>query len=472
MAFTDTERSFLLGLKDIGKTKEEALNILGMSRQKMQKIQTKKETTTLEKTGEVVSDIGTGLAKGAVQTLKGIGQVGEQEIIKPLGRLLTPKKFEKRLGFAEEEPTGAEFLFPSKEVLEAKTTGEKAGKFIEEVAEFAIPWAKIGSMTKGLSLMKRAIVEGITGAGVATAQEGEVGTGTAVAGVTGVILPPLGAGIKNLFRPERLISKALWLTPTQKKVLSEISSTKINKTPAYKDIDDFALKNNLKGSREEMVEQVRDLFTKSTEAKTGVLEAIKETTENTYDELLEYLIKKYDTPWQKAVSDRIIELQWKKILTAFDLNDIRRFADKTLPKNAYSDAEPVATEGVQKLIDPIRRRLEKLDKTGEIKKQNTDIRILFKLMKDLDQSAQRVLANQIFFRTAGRVIAGGGISMAIPWAQPLAVAAGLIEAATDIPQVASGLAQMLKNIPENQATKTLENIFKAILQKGTQEIAK
>jgi hypothetical protein len=408
---------------------------------------------------------GVGFIKGGLETLKGAGELGERGI-RGLGRLVTPKRFEKRLGFSPDRPTGAEQIFPTEEALAPKTKSESVGKFVERLGEFLVPGTKIAKASKGLPVLARATLEGLTAAGVTSLQEGKIGKETAVSGVLGASIPLAGGAVKKAFRPERLISKALGLTPTQKKNITKLAQTKFKGKSIYKDVDDFALKKGLKGSREEMLEQVKELFKKSTESKAIVLENVKTKTPNRFGELFEVLLKEYDVPGQKDVLKKINDLSVKKTLTAIELDDIRGFTDAVLPKSAYLDATPVKTKGMQKLVDPIRRTLEKVDETGTIKQANTDIRVLFKLTDNLDQSSKRVLANQVFFRTAGRVLAGGGVTAVIPGALPFAVATGVAEAITDIPQFASGLAQTLKGLSENQAAIVLGNILKATSQAG------
>lgn len=150
----------------------------------------KKKLNTAQKLGNVL--IGAG--KGALTTVKGASSLGEK-LVTGVGRILTPKSMEEKLGFSKQEQTGAEKLIPES-LTEATNTYQKIGKFGEQVAEFAIPATKVGTATKGLSLAKQLLTRAATSGAVATAQSGQVGKETAIASGVELALPGVGKAIK------------------------------------------------------------------------------------------------------------------------------------------------------------------------------------------------------------------------------------------------------------------------------------
>ena len=95
--------------------------------------------STVSKLSKRVGTEGIGVAKGGLSSLVGLSSLGERGI-KFAGRVVTPKKFEERLGFSkfeEGEKTSAEEIVP--EEIRTAGEGEKIGFAIEQIAEFFIP---------------------------------------------------------------------------------------------------------------------------------------------------------------------------------------------------------------------------------------------------------------------------------------------------------------------------------------------
>lgn len=129
------------------------------------------EKGVIQKTVGAVKDLGIGAVKGTVETLQNIGKVITDPLSEAMGGGET--------GFTEEQ-------------LEGKNAAQKAGKFIERVAEFAVPLSKISKATKGASILKRALAEGTASAGVESVQQGEINKETAISGVVGGGIPVAG----------------------------------------------------------------------------------------------------------------------------------------------------------------------------------------------------------------------------------------------------------------------------------------
>lgn len=155
----------------------------------------KREQLQSEKTEResIFGGFAKGVAKEAGEVAFGLGKLGTK-----VGRALLPKELEPK------EPTFFEKERP--EILEAKTTPEKVGKFAAGVAEFAVPATKVARATEGAStLVKLASRIGTAGA-VGTVREGEIGKEAGIAAGTEAALPVAG----RVLRPVVNITKRLF----------------------------------------------------------------------------------------------------------------------------------------------------------------------------------------------------------------------------------------------------------------------
>lgn len=88
----------------------------------------------------------------------------------------------------------------TEQALEAKTTAEKAGKFVGDVAQFAIPGTKVARATKALSAIPRIGARAVTAGAVGTAQTGDIKGGALAAGVE-ALAPGVGKVVGAVARP-------------------------------------------------------------------------------------------------------------------------------------------------------------------------------------------------------------------------------------------------------------------------------
>lgn len=177
--------------------------------------------TPTEQPGKL-EQFATGVGKGVLSTIKGAGQIGEK-----IGHALLPTSAESPSVYSEEAlQQGAEEGKPmgkllQEENLEAKTGAEKAGKFVEQVAEFFIPAGKVAQVEKALSASKgianiaakltpligekaanaiaqaggKAAVRAIEGGGVVAVQSGGDTGEIGKAGAISAALPAVGGAI-------------------------------------------------------------------------------------------------------------------------------------------------------------------------------------------------------------------------------------------------------------------------------------
>lgn len=136
-----------------------------------------KATTTqpASSSGGIGGTIG-GLARGVGQSaVEGLQNIGKGAIkVATFGKVDTDK-----LGFAQDS-------------LVAKTTPEKIGKFVGNVAQFAVPGMGIAKATKGASLVTKIAAEGLAAGGTAAIQEGGFDKNTRDAAILGALFPAAG----------------------------------------------------------------------------------------------------------------------------------------------------------------------------------------------------------------------------------------------------------------------------------------
>lgn len=399
--------------------------------------------------GNVVADFLAGGVKKGIGALKTIGE--GLDYISPARQLLGDKSVASEI-FTREE-------------LEPKNKAEKSGAIAAEIISYLIPgtaaakWSKGVTASRGLlaKTLATAGAEGATAAGVSALNEGELNKNVAISGALGAAFPIVGGLARKAFSATGLMKKALGLPRNAIKDLDNLA-----KEGGYKSVDDFALQKGFSGSREGMVEEMKSAFDAAKADKSVTYSSIIGTVDNNYDKLFQYLKKEYRHAGLEDKLDEIVNLSNKPKLTAQELERMRYLADETLPRTAYMTKSPTKIKGTERMIDDVRDTLAVLDKSGVASQSNADIRILYKMIDKLDASSKGQLLKQIGWSTALR----GGPSvlgaMAIPGAREAIIAANIIGAITDIPEVASSLAQLIKKLPSNEATLFITNLAKAM----------
>lgn len=183
-------------------------------------------SVTAPKQSNAVVDFAKGVGKGGLSTVKGASSLGEN-LIKGLGRLVTPKQYEKALGFAKTEQSSAQQLQDQAEgalgiergtLTTPTNTAQKAGFMTEQIGEFFVPGttalkagkavagsaklAKASGAVKGLAkLATTAATEGVLASGQTALQKGEFDKEARWAALTGAAMPFAGAGLSRLARP-------------------------------------------------------------------------------------------------------------------------------------------------------------------------------------------------------------------------------------------------------------------------------
>ena len=418
--------------------------------------------TQFSKGAQQLADPTIGAGKSFLQTARGGSSLMERT-----GKFLGGKAAEAVGGKQFEPPkqTIAEKAIPESAV-QAKGFGQQTGKFAGDVSQFMLAGAAGAGVAPGLAAKTGLGAKMLKGAaqfgGVTAAQTGKFGQESAIAAGMGAAFPAAGAGLKAMFAPERLMGKALGFTGTQMGKLNKIVK------PAYKNVQEWALKHGLTGGRKEMLSQLDDIYDAAVSEKSHLLGGIKKQVPNKFSKLLDHLSKKYSTIGNEPIFSEIKKLAGKKALTAQNLDRIRYLADKTLPRGAYAGAEPVATEGIQRVVDGIRKTLGVLDKTGTLRRVNIDKSVIMKMIGEkglLTQSAGKQVGFSAGARGAlGGLVGGAAQMVGVPQLAPVAAGLGLAEGALSFPQVAAPLAQGIRKAGEFGARmggRTLADIIKA-----------
>lgn len=164
---------------------------------------------------EPLSNFSTGFAKGALSTVRGIGQIGEN-----IGNVVLPERFEPKQSLYQPD---TELGASVQEALKPQGTAENIGYGTEKVAEFFIPAGKAGKVEKALTtatkgmkplagsltrILGKSAVQGTAAGGVNFVQSGgDVQESLKTALTAGIVRGSLATGgevTRNLKIPERL----------------------------------------------------------------------------------------------------------------------------------------------------------------------------------------------------------------------------------------------------------------------------
>lgn len=232
-----------------------------------------------------IADVGIGAAKGGANTLQNIGNV----VLKPVDTglnaigLKTPQR-----GFTQEQ-------------LQPTNTAQKIGKFGEQVAEFAIPESKIGKVAEGANLVQKAINIGskaLSSGAVATAQEGEVGTGTGIAAGTELLSPVLGKVISPVTNIFGRLFKGLGseLSGASTDTLNAIIKDPQTSKNVAKQIVDSGQETVLENNAKQIVEGVSKIRKEASQAFGESLQTLKSTDiqPKTFRNSIQNIFDKYD----------------------------------------------------------------------------------------------------------------------------------------------------------------------------------
>jgi hypothetical protein len=304
-----------------------------------------------------IAQYGQGLIKDVLNTTKGMSTLGEN-MFKSFGRLITPKSWEEKLGFAETPTSSAQDL---QNIVEDKlkmapgtlTTptnpAEKAGFITGQMLEFLLPSSKIAKLEKGTSLLTRAGIEATTFGGQTAMQQGSFNDEAKTSALIGAAFPVVGAVIKEVVKPiKSYIGKGLAEG-------SESGLFKIIK-PVKSDIDkgfkvENVFKHDVSGSLGTILAKTETkLNNLYTELKSGLKTATNAGAKVDFNKVLEETYSDLFNKTQRSVKlvDGIRTEAQNAIGTAINENAYKNFTEtggvKRIFKNLVDDLKTV-TDG-------------------------------------------------------------------------------------------------------------------------------
>lgn len=255
------------------------------------------ETTNKDNTFQQAS---VGLAKGILQTSKGLGELGQKYFTKPVEQGIN-----KLAGF-DDSQTNTVPIFEqgtpeeqkATEALKATTPTEKVFKTAEQIAEFAIPATKAEKGIKTAGIVRKLGTRALTSAGVASAQAGEVGKDAGIAAATEVVLPVVGKAITKVAKP--LVTRILKGTGS---ALSGASMAKLDEVINNPEIAIQKGKELKKLGNDTVIRQNVDTI------RQGAAKIIKDAR-SAYGKVLEQLS-------QTDIDNKIFKEQTQSILDAY-----------------------------------------------------------------------------------------------------------------------------------------------------------
>lgn len=329
-------------------------------------VKTEQPEKTQGETG--IKGFATGVGKGVLSTMKGIGELGEKA-----GNLIIPEKYEMPSAFSEEATKGT---ILSEETLKPQTTAESIGKGVEQIAEFVIPSSKVAKATKGFNLLNRIIPRALTSGTVASVQAGDIGVDTAIAAgietalpVAGQVLKPATKLISGLFRN---VGSAL----------SGVPSETIERIVSNPDVANDAVKILKETGKDNLLRE---------NAKTILngIQSIKKESGDLYRKGLESLSKTDIKPQiiKDEVKNAITSNNGTLTKTGFSLKNTEFSSDPKLVKKASSlineinNTKDLSGRGIRKLMEKI--------ETSKLKKATSDVNMSYNsFLDDISKSLQ------------------------------------------------------------------------------------
>lgn len=452
----------------------------------------------------------TGFGKGILSTTRGLSTVGEG-ILKGVGRILTPKSMEEKLGFAKTEKSSAQELI-SEEMTKPKTGYETLGKTVEQVGEFFIPAGAVSKVDKAIDLMiagsklskgakiaskvaSTAALQGASAAGVTLAQTGDK-TKAAKAGLTaGAIagtLRGVGEAARSIKIPEKLYSRIFktkyndfagevkveqlakikeadpnrYAELLREGVIKEIGGkVTINETLAKQ-----ALDKGLKGSLQNMASEVYDdtlnLEMKSREAVRNIKTPITIKNSDKLANVLDDIAIEYKNVGAGEISDEAVSyansLRQGK-LSGEDALNLRRLLDGMRVRSSFQTGQQKLSLGQENMkywSDAVRKKLSEIKGFSNIMEDYSfNIKALESLAREAarrDNKALLGLIDSIFFASG---IAVGDVSGALG-------GASAIRKAVESPTVMTNVGQALQ---KGAATKT-GTVLRGLIGRGASEL--
>lgn len=416
----------------------------------------------VNKVGDFVfTDLPTGVAKGAVSTIKSASNLGGK-IFNPIDRLIpgmdTSNAPDKLQSVVEDK-----LNVPQGTLLKPSNLGQNIGYYGEKIAELATPMGLSGKAEKaveGARILKsapkliqkiaptiaKATTEGLTSAGVTGLQTGDINEAKN-AGVVGAALPIAGKILSVPFKatleyfPKRLVQAAVGQGKEELR--------------AGKDVSDYILKNKRVGTFNSLLNQSE---AQMTHLNGQIAKNLGQATENgvlinknnVIGELVDKINKDGGAINHEEINNMLHDLVpqargllQKETLNPIEANRLRQLVDRTVgDRNFLKNQLPFKQDVLRDFANNLR----------ETVKQNApeDTRGLFD-----DLSKEITLRNALFKKYGGNegksLVKWGDILAALPGSFggiPGVVGSVAAKRAVESPYVLTGVANNLSKIKE------------------------
>lgn len=420
-----------------------------------------------------------GAAKGVASTLKGAASLGEKGlnlIDKALGT-----DVKQRYGINEGE-TASDALVSDK-ALEGTNTAQKIGKGAEQIGEFFVPGGaatKIGRVAEGAGVLSKTprlgklaglaaktLAEGATGAGIISAQQGEVNKTSAAAGAAAAASSAVLSGIGGITKN---IPKNIW-----RRVLNRTANDVLKKPGVEEGAANLGIMGTTKGM--------------ARRAQVAIQEA-----EMQLDELLKNSIGKIETkniapylddlknaysqiPGEVDAVVRINEIQnellQKPALTAFEANKLKREIYNRINKS-YGKGTleiPAKTEAQKQIARGLKEEIEKIVPEAKTlnQRQAVYINVLKAMEKEIAKAPRGVVGTGIGLYDLA-VGGAAGVAAGGPWG----IAAVAAKKGLDSKLLQTGTAKMINYFNKLSPTKKtlFYNALKGYLTNKTSQLFK
>lgn len=319
-----------------------------------------------------------GLGKSALGLARGAGELGEKT-----ANALIGKGFETNENsiYNPESAVGSKL----KEAEKATTPGEKVGKVIGDVAQFAIPGSKVAKATSAAPKLGKLAARAATDATVASLQTGDVGKEAAIAAGTdvglygaGQILKPAARLIGRLFKGT---ASALSGAPVSQ-IDDIMKNPEVAKEFSKKEGQDIikenakTILNGVSNIRKEASKNFDDGITAL--SKTDIKpEVFREQTQSFLDKYGSKLVKgqrvlgnvEFDDPKNLKKASDLIDRLSKADLDGKSLRKLADDVQSTLYKTATSDERLAFNAFIKDFSQTLKGAITKsTDKLDEINK--------------------------------------------------------------------------------------------------------
>lgn len=313
----------------------------------------------------MATQFGMGITKSVYSTLFGIGQLGRKV------QMTLPEKM-RGVGDIREGASpldvGSAPNRMIRDVLEPQSGLEKTGKFVGDVAQFAIPGSQASKAQQGSGMLARALGQGAVAGGVEAAQEGEINKDVAVASFLGAASVPAGDALSAA--ANKLTTKLPeWLV---RPLVKQAKDAKVK----GKDVTPYLAKSGRVGSTESIIRQTDDVIDDiALQVDDLLARGAAEGAEFSVDDIAIQVADDMNAGGANISPDEVLDivdrlspqargLLQKKTLSVVEANKLRSSIDKTVGDRGFlRDQLPFNKEVLKNYTNTLREGVKSSDET-------------------------------------------------------------------------------------------------------------